>query len=69
MTSLNKCNGICNVIDDCFAKTCVSSQRKDVHVKVFDMITRMNEVKTFLGHISCNFKCKSNSTTCNSDQK
>ena len=33
------------------------------------MIANKNEVKTMTKHISCDFKCKLNSTTCNSNQK
>ena len=33
------------------------------------MIARINEVKTLLKHISCDCKCKFDSTTCNSNQK
>ena len=33
------------------------------------MITNRNEAKTKVRDISCDLKCKSNSTTCNSDQK
>ena len=33
------------------------------------MITNKNEAKTMTKHISGNFKCKLNSTTCNSNQK
>ena len=36
---------------------------KDLHVKVFNMIT--NEAKTLVKHISSDCKCKFNSTTCN----
>ena len=33
------------------------------------MITRVDESKTFLKHISLDFKCKFNSATCKSGQK
>ena len=32
------------------------------------MITRINEAKTLVKHISCDCKCKFNSTTFNSNQ-
>ena len=47
-------------------------KQKDVNVKVFkiyNMIRRMNEVKTLAKHSSCNCKCKFNGTTCNSNEK
>ena len=33
------------------------------------MITNKNEAKPMTKHISCDFKCKFNSTGCNSNQK
>ena len=33
------------------------------------MITNKNEAKTMTKHISCDYKCKFNSTTCNSNRK
>ena len=43
--------------------------KKDINVKVFNMITNKNEAKALTKHISCNFKCKFNGTTCNLNQK
>ena len=65
MVSLGKCNGSCNAIDDLSTKICVPSETKDVNVKVFRMITRINEVKSLVKHFSCDCKCKFDSTTCN----
>ena len=44
-------------------------KQKNVNVKVFNMITRLNEAKTYVKHISCDCKCKFNSTMCGSNQK
>ena len=33
--------------------------KQDKRCKVFHMITRINEVKTLVNHISCDCKCKS----------
>ena len=33
------------------------------------MITKINKVKTLAKHVSCDFKCKFDSTICNSSQK
>ena len=41
----------------------VLKKTKDINVKVFNMITNKNEAKTMTKHISCDFKCKFNSTT------
>ena len=66
MISLNKCTGSCNVLSP---KICVLEETKDINVKAFNMITNKNEAKAIKEHISCNCKCKSNSTVCNSNQK
>ena len=50
-------------------KLCVPKKTKNIKVKVFDMITNINEAKTKTKHISYDFKCKFNSTIYNSNQK
>ena len=66
MISLDKCSEICNALS---SKTWVPKKTKDVNVKAFDMITNKNEAKTMAKHFLCGFKCKFNSTACNSNQK
>ena len=65
LISLDKCNGSCNLLSP---KICVPKETKGINVKV-DMITNKNEAKAMTKHISCDFTCKFNSTTCNSNQK
>ena len=48
---------------------CVPSKTKDINVKVLNMITRIDEGKTLLKHISCDSKCKFDCRTGNSNQK
>ena len=70
MISLDKCNGNCNkAADDLFAKIYVSSKTKGVNVRVFNMMTRINEAKTLIKHLLNDCKCKFDSTACNSNQK
>ena len=64
MVSLNKCPGSCYVLSP---KICVPKETKDINVKAFNMITNKDETKATAEHISCDCKCKLNSTTCNSD--
>ena len=45
------------------------NEKKDINVKVFNMIANKNEAKTMTKHISYDCKCKFNSITCNSNQK
>ena len=69
MISLNKCSGKCDSIDDLSTKIYIPSKTKDRNVEVFNMTTNKKEAKTMLKHISCDCKCKLNSTTCNSNKK
>ena len=66
MISLNKCTGSCNIVS---SKICAPKETKDIYVKVFNMITNKDDAKAIIKHISCDCKCKFNSTTCNSNQK
>ena len=56
MISLDKYNGSCNDDDELSAKVFTWSKTKSVNVKVFDMLTKRNEVKTFSGRhfMQCN---------------
>ena len=65
MIDLDKCNGSCNVLSP---KIHIPKETKEINVKGFNMITNINKTKTLVKHISCNYKCKSNSTTCHSNQ-
>ena len=66
MTSLDKCNGSCNLLSP---KICVPKKTEDINVKAFNIITNKNESKTIEKHISYDCKSKFNTTTCNSNQK
>ena len=66
MIILNKCTGSCKVLSP---KIWVPKETKDMNVKAFNMITNKDKAKAIPEHISCDFKCKFNSTTCNSNQK
>ena len=66
MISLNKCTGSCNVLSP---KICVPKETKDITVKACNMITNKNEAKAMTEHLSHDFKCKFDSTKCNSNQK
>ena len=50
-------------------KICVPKEAKDKNVKALNMITNNDKAKAMTEHISCDFKCTFNSTTCNSKQK
>ena len=69
MTSPDKCNRSCMAVYDLSTKERVPSKTKDVNGKVFNIITRINKGKTLAKHILCDYNCKFDSTTCNSNQK
>ena len=52
MINLDKCNGSCNALDDLSAKISVPSKKKDINVKVFNMITKINEAKPLIKHLT-----------------
>ena len=52
MINLDKCNGSCNATDDLSAKISVPSKKKDINVKVFNMITKINEAKPLIKHLT-----------------
>ena len=56
-----KSSGSCSVLSP---KICVP-----IKTKTFNMITNKNETKTLIKHISCDCKCKFNSTICISNEK
>ena len=66
MITLNKCTGSCNALAP---KICVPKETKDINVKAFNMITNKDEAKAMTKHISCDCKCKFNSSTYNSKQQ
>ena len=66
MVSLGKCSGSCN---DLSSKIWVPKETKDINVKAFNITRSKNEAKPMTEHISCNCKCKFNSTTYNSNKK
>ena len=42
---VNKCSGICNNINDPYAKLCVPDVVKNINVKVFNLISWSNQTK------------------------
>ena len=49
---LNRCVGSCNTFNNLSNKECIPNKTEDLNLSVFNMITRINELKT-LKHISC----------------
>ena len=47
MVNLDRCNGICNSLDDPSGRICVSNKTEDVNLSLFNMLIRINESKTY----------------------
>ena len=52
---VNKCGGDCNTINDPMAKLCVPDIVKDMNIKVFNVLSRINETRKIVWHET--FKC------------
>ena len=65
---VNKCSGSCNNINDPFAKLCVPDITKNINVKVFNIMARINETRQIVWHETCECICKLTSAVCNSRQ-
>ena len=64
---LDRCVGSCNTLNDLSNKVYVPNKTEDLNLSVFNMITRINELKTLTKRISCACKCIFDGTKCNSD--
>ena len=65
---INKCSGSCNTINNPFAKLCVPDITKNINVKVFNLIARINETRQIVWDETCKCICKLTSAVCNSRQ-
>lgn len=55
-TSLDRCNGSINTLDDPAVRICVSSKTGNVNVKSFNMTTGINVSKSSVKQFSCDCK-------------
>ena len=69
MISFDKCNGSCNTFDNFSSEVSGPNKKQNANVEVFNMITKINEVKTLITHILYGCKYKFHSTICNSNRK
>ena len=54
---INRCKGICNTINDLYAKIIVPDQIKDTNVKLFNLMSRTNETRHVKWHKTCKCRC------------
>ena len=65
---VNKCSGSCDTLDNPISKICVPKIIKNVNMKVYNFLMRLNETRNVLWHESCKCVCRLNSSLCNSKQ-
>ena len=65
---VNKCSGSCDTLDNPMSKICVPKIIKNVNMKVYNFLMRLNETCNVLWHESCKCVCRLNSSVCNSKQ-
>ena len=65
---VNTFSGSCNKINDPFAKLCVPDITKNIIVKAFNTMARINETRQIICHETCKCICKLTSAACNSRQ-
>ena len=61
----SKCSGNCNNINDPQAKICVPHVVKDLNVKAFNLMSRINETKNITWHETCKCECRLEAIVCN----
>ena len=66
---INKCSGNCNNINDPMSKLCVPDIIKDMNIKVFNMLVRINETRKITWHETCKCIFRFTSAVCNNKQE
>ena len=66
---VNKCSGDCNTINDPVAKLCVPDIVKDMNIKAFNMLSRINETRKIVWRKTCKCTCRLTSAICNDKQE
>ena len=64
----NKCSGSCNTLDNPMSKICASKIIKNVNMKDYSFLMRLNETRNVLWNENCKCVCKLNSSVCNNKQ-
>ena len=54
---VNKCSGSCNTLEDSMERICVPNIIKNVNIKVYNFLMRLNETRNVLWHESCKCDC------------
>ena len=65
----NKCSGNCNNINDPIAKLCVVDIIKNMNIKVYNMLARINETRKITWNETCKCVCRFTKAVCNNKQE
>ena len=65
----SKCSDSCNNINDPCAKSCIPDVVKNMNIKVFNLMSRTNEIRHVKWHETCKCKCRLDASVCNSKQR
>ena len=65
---VNKCSGSYNIISDSYSKLRVRDIVKNINVKVFTLMSRINETRHMILHETCKCICRLTESVCNSRQ-
>ena len=65
---VNKYSGSCNNINDPYAKLCVPDITKNINVKVFNLMSRINEIKQIIWHETCKCMRRLSNAICHTKQ-
>ena len=66
---VNKYSRSCNSINGPYAKLCVPDIIKNINVKVFNLMSRINETRHIIWHETCKGICRLNTSVCNNRQR
>ena len=65
----SKCSSSCNNINDPYAKICVPDAVKDLNVKVFNLMSRTNEIRHIKWCETCKYECRLDASVYNNKQR
>ena len=64
---INECSGSCN--NDHYVKICAPNIVKNINLKVFNVISMINETRYINLHETCKCKCRLDASVCNNKQR
>ena len=65
---VSKCSGSSNNVNDPYTKLCVPDIIKNINVKVFNLMSIINETRQMIWHETCKSVCRLTSAVCNTEQ-